>query len=278
MSAGALTRDDRDRLLIAGGLAWIWATTPFALDVFGMARAAPGVSAVVYLPALAVLVLLAALAMWRHQAWARAPIVAVALALPVLAALTYDNVPATLAAGAGALAVAFGAARMRIPPERIPPPAARAGGGRESVFRTADPAADHELRTFLETASHLDRERTRVLAAAWRSADPGARQAAWREVRREADLAGRTDALEALRREIELWGRAAGGSPWTWEWATMTDIDRSDVRRGAMPALLDAAAAILLRDRLSTASVDVLLGPWEATMAEPAAHDPPDQP
>ena len=50
----------------------------------------------------------------------------------------------------------------------------------------------------------------------------------------------------------------------------MTDVDRGDARRGAVPALLDAALGILAGGRISAPQRAVLLGPWIAvTEREP---------
>jgi hypothetical protein len=256
-----MTRDDRDRWLVVAGIAWLWfggafAAASAAFDV----EPAGAIAMALSVPLLAAL---AAFAMWRHMPAARAALVVVS-ALGLVGTLALGGSPLfTLATVPGYVAVALGAARMRIPPEPV---------AREA--RTPHPpegdADRSDLVAFLDAAAHLDREQTRVLAAAWRSGDANSRRAAWAEVRRAANRTGRSGELDDLRREIELWGRAAGGSPWTWEWATMTDIDRSDVRRAAMPALTDAAAALLLGDALSPAAKDVLLAPWEAAQGTPA--------
>jgi hypothetical protein len=253
-----MRRDDADRLLVVAGIAWLWfggavAAASAAFDVEPAGAIAMSVS-------VPVLSAIAAVTMWRHVAGAR-PWLVVGAVVGLVATLVLGGSPLfTLATVPGYVAIAAGAARMRIPPERV-----------DSAPPQPSTAArdDQDLAAFLDRAGHLDREATRVLAAAWRAGDANARRAAWGEVTRAAKRTGRAAQLDDVRREIELWGRAAGGSPWTWEWATMTDIDRSDIRRSAMPALLDAAAAILLGAQLSGPARDTLLAPWEAALGTP---------
>jgi len=228
---------------------------------------------VTWLAIMPLVVLFAALALWRNLAWAR-PVLLVLVALSGIASVLFLGRPAVAAAAlAGAIVTGWGAFRLRIPPPTVPADRPDATLSTEELAPgdlagrpgTGDPA----LRAFLDRAAHLDPDRTRVLGAAWRAIDPDERHAAWAVIKAEAGGTGRGAQLDQLRTEIELWGRAAGGSPWTWEFATMTDVDRSNVRRAAMPALIDAAAAILLRDRLDDAVRDTLLAPWEAALATP---------
>jgi hypothetical protein len=132
-------------------------------------------------------------------------------------------------------------------------------------------ADDPALLALLDRIAHLDREELRELAAAWRAIPSADRDRAWASVRRALRATGRNAILEDVRGQIELWGRAAGGSPWTWQFGTMTDVDRGNERRAAMPALLDAAAALIARDRLEHDELVALSGPWDSVVsAEPA--------
>jgi hypothetical protein len=260
-----LTRDDRDRLLVVGGIAWLWfggaitaANESFQPEPGGL------VAMVMSVPLLAAL---AAFAMWRHVEGTRWPLVVVSVVGLVATLALGGSALFTVTTAPGFLAVVGGALRMRIPP----PSVERVRGRRPARPERPDVAPDADLLAFLDAAAHFDREQTRVLSAAWRAVDANARRAAWAEVRLAVNRTGRSRDLDDVRREIELWGRAAGGSPWTWEWATMTDVDRSDVRRAAMPALTDAAAAILVRDELTEAAREALLAPWEAAIGTPVA-------
>jgi hypothetical protein len=255
------TRDDADRLLIVGAIAAIWLIgEPIAVI--------PG--------------LLAAFALWREQDWARVPLAVSGLLIAVLAValggLSHGESIGLLdavIAGLGIL-VAVLAVRVRIGPHPMPPSQRPAFG---PIAGLPDPPAsyrdlaeDPPMLAFLDAVAHLDRETMRILGATWKTVRPADRDAAWSAAHHVLESTDRADLLEDVRRQIELWGRAAGGSPWTWAFGTMTDVDRGNIRRAAMPAVLDAAAAVLARDRLDARYLDILAGPWDAALtAEPEA-------
>jgi hypothetical protein len=267
--SSTLGRDDIDRLLIVGGIAWLWLTEPF----FAIPLAP-----------------IAAVALWLNVVHAK-PILFIAAAVTALvAAWIGQGAPAWgVLVVAAALAVAVGALRVRIPaggPQDDPEPEAgdRLGpadddrAGREDETGPAaidddppaswdDPAEDPVLLRFMDRAAHLDLEETRALGGAWQAVAQADRSRAWARVRTLLRTTGRERLVGGVAEEIERWGRAQGGSPWTWEFGTMTDVDRGDIRRAAMPPLLDAAAAIVLRDALDPADREVLAGPWEAIVS-----------
>lgn len=252
-------RDDVDRALIVAPIVLLWL--------------AGGVVATI--PAV-----FAAFALYRHAEWARRPLVVSGLAVTALAIATRSRWEGSvedalfLAGALSGVLVAVAAARVRIgPAERRASP--RTAPTIEETARPptsfADVADDPALLGLLDRIAHLDREELRELAAAWRAVAPADREGAWVAVRRALRLTGRDRILEDVREQIELWGRAAGGSPWTWQFGTMTDVDRGNERRAAMPALLDAAAAIIARDRLDDDELAALGGPWDSVVAaEPA--------
>jgi hypothetical protein len=170
--------------------------------------------------------------------------------------------------------VAVAALRVRIGPAERPASPQKAPAIEETArppTSFGDVADDPALLALLDRIAHLDREELRELAAAWRAVAPADRDRAWTSVRRALRATGRNAILEDVRGQIELWGRAAGGSPWTWQFGTMTDVDRGNERRAAMPALLDAAAARIARDRLDNGELVALSGPWDSVVsAEPA--------
>ena len=255
----ATIRDDVDRVAIAGSIAVLWLVAG---------------------PLVLVAVLFAGYALWLSRAWARIPLAISGLALAGLA-ISQAGVggqgfdPWTAVLAAPGLVIALFAMRVRIGP---PVAAARQARAFTPVAHLAaapspyaDIADDPALLEILDTVAHLDRETTRLLAAAWKTVKPQDRDAAWASVHDAIEATGRAELLEDVRRQVELWGRSAGGSPWTWQFGTMTDVDRGNIRRAAMPAILDAAAAVLARDRLSPRDLEILAGPWDATLtAEPA--------
>lgn len=265
-----MRRDDADRLLIAAGLLWLWfmpAIAPVFAEVLGIG----------YVPVLIgnlTLLVLAGLLLWREIAAIRPLLILAAVANVVVAFVANPESPFVIALVAiGSLAIAVGAARARVPASRdaaaterpqAPPPLDRTAPPRPKVDDIAD---DPSVVAFLDAVAHLAPGDLPVLSAAWKAIDPDARDQAWRAVRREAERTNRDAILDELRAEIELWGRAGSGSPWTWSFGTMADVDRGNARRAAMPALFDAAAAILLRDRLAPRDREVLAAPWESVAA-----------
>jgi hypothetical protein len=254
-------RDDVDRLLIVGAIAMIWLIgEPIAVI--------PG--------------LFAAFALWREQEWARIPLAVSGLLVAALVVVLGRRseggsieLIAAVIAGLGIL-VAVLAFRVRIGPRPVLPSQRPAIG---PIAALPDPPAsyrdladDRPMLEFLDAVAHLDRETLRILAATWKTVRPADRDAAWAAAQHALEATDRTGLLEEVRSQVELWGRSAGGSPWTWTFGTMTDVDRGNMRRAAMPAILDASAAVLARDRLDARHIDVLAGPWDAALtAEPEA-------
>jgi hypothetical protein len=234
---------------------------------------------------------MAAALLWRDIALVKPLLAIAALVTGILAAAAVDGPsrPLEIANLAASSVIAVGALRVRIPAgrsesERDPRDGRPATTERAQAFDRPgetgesiedddppqgwdDPAEDTVLLRFMDRAAHLDREETRALGGAWQAIAQADRDRAWARVRTLLRRTRRERLMGDVAEEIERWGRAQGGSPWTWEFGTMTDVDRSDIRRAAMPALLDAAAAVILRDALDSADRDVLVGPWEAIVS-----------
>ena len=251
--------DDIVRGIVVLALLWMWTLT----------------GALALVPAA-----FAALALAWHRPWARIPLaVSGLLVAAVGAAMTaaQDRAPEAIAVlvvpgvivAVAALVVRIGGREPDVPAAAIP----------DVRWHDRAPARmqgiedDPVLLAYLDAIAHLDQQQTRRLAAAWRVIDPRDRERAWARVRTYATRSGRQRVLDDVRTSIEDWGRAAGGSPWTWSFGTMTDVDRGNLRRAAMPALLDGAVAVLARDELDAADRDALAGPWEAATSEAAAID-----
>ena len=214
--------------------------------------------------------LFAATLLWRERLWARWPVlitggILVSLGLGVLAL-------GVRSAGIWALPgllVIIGASKARVPAPRTQaatrPGTSRTGGRRASGPSSkawhGTPEDDPVIIDFLDQASRLGIEDLRALGAAARARDAD-RVADARAVASAAIRAsGRAREIEELREQIAAWEGAQVG-PWTWAWASMTDIDRGDVRREAAPALMDAAVAIVARGRVAPDVRDALAGPW----------------
>lgn len=214
-----------------------------------------------------------------HRPWARVPLAASGLlATAVGAGISAAQSPrpeliALLLVPGVVLAVAAMFVRIGGPEPDVPAAAAiqdvRWDHGAPARMQSIED--DPVLLGYLDAIAHLDQQQTRRLAAAWRAIDPRDRERAWARVRSYATRSGRQRVLNEVRSSIEDWGRAASGSPWTWEFGTMTDVDRGNLRRAAMPAILDGAVAVLARDELDPADRDALAGPWEAATSEVSA-------
>jgi hypothetical protein len=132
-------------------------------------------------------------------------------------------------------------------------PKVRAGG--------TDPGGD--LDRFLDGLSALDRGQLLAIAGTWETADSTARAAAWRSARRVAEALGWTHELDRTRETVAGWATtrlAITG----WDSGAGMDRVLIDIRGRAAPALMDAAAAILLGDRLDEPSRAALLAAWES--------------
>lgn len=118
-----------------------------------------------------------------------------------------------------------------------------------------------ELADLFARLSSLDLGELRALAAARATADP-VRDRAWNRIREVVGREHLERDLDRVRDEVTRWathlvaitGQEAGSG--------MTELDLSHARRQAAPAVLDAAAALLLDDRLSEAERQALAGPW----------------
>jgi hypothetical protein len=254
---------EADRLLIAGGTIWVW--------VFAG-------SDIVLGPGL-VLAPLAAIVLWREVRSAAVGLLIAALGLLAWSAwLAAGQLPSGAVVGLGAVAVAVGSARHLAAPS--PSRAERLAAVTTSVSMAPDDlasriaddlpdvAADPVLYAFLAEVARLDRDALRVLGAARPDVAPDDLAAA-RRLAGGSVPAGRVPALREAAGLIDAWSRGDSGSPWTWQFGAMHDIDRADLRRRATPVLLDVATAILARDRMDAASLATMADPWLALGASP---------
>ena len=134
---------------------------------------------------------------------------------------------------------------------------------------------DGQVLRFLEQVSNLTvAQARRLVEARSRSGDPDGDRAE-RAVRRAALMADRPQALEAARAAIGAWGRSRG-VPWFGRSRRVygdrhVSVGDAAAQAAAMPALLDTIGALVVRDLLEPAELEVLMGPWLAATsgAEP---------
>jgi hypothetical protein len=115
----------------------------------------------------------------------------------------------------------------------------------------------------LERAGRLSIPDLGRLIAAWTAGDEWRRVRARHAVRRAARDGGRSADLQLVEEDVDRWSeslrrgdiRTAGlGQPRHW--------DEDIARTRAKPAVLDAAAALLVRDLIDRADFDVLFDAW----------------
>lgn len=134
---------------------------------------------------------------------------------------------------------------------------------------TADWDYEAELDDLLDFLGELTVDDTRAMAAAWAEIDPAERTSAWALVRSETKAARRDRALDEARETVARWAAGSShsleGSPYSVSYGQ--DLDKRDTRVQAAAPVLDAAAAVIVRDLLPADAFDVLYGPWAVATA-----------
>jgi hypothetical protein len=125
------------------------------------------------------------------------------------------------------------------------------------------PVGSYEaVEEFLDSLPNLGEVQLLEIHAAWQARDRQAHENAWTAAIAAAATAGLTADLERARDEALQWAIRGTNVPWPYGF---NESARLDERRGAGPALADAAVAILLEGRLDEKSRAVLLAPWLRT-------------
>jgi hypothetical protein len=115
------------------------------------------------------------------------------------------------------------------------------------------------VEEFLDSLVQLTELQLLALNAAWQSQDKETHDNAWTAAIAVAATAGLRKEMERARNEALDWAFRGTNVPWPYGFNESAHLD---VRRGAGPALADAAVAVLLEGRLDEDSRAVLLGPW----------------
>jgi hypothetical protein len=115
------------------------------------------------------------------------------------------------------------------------------------------------VEEFLDSLEQLTELQLLALNAAWQSQDREAHDNAWTAAIAAAATAGLSREMERARDEALDWAFRGTNVPWPYGFNESAHLD---VRRGAGPALADAAVAILLKGRLGEESQAVLMAPW----------------
>jgi hypothetical protein len=128
-------------------------------------------------------------------------------------------------------------------------------------------ARDLTLEEFLQLLPYLEAADLMAISATYRQADEEARGAARAAASIAAHERGLIDELGRLQGSIIQWAGSdiSQSSAFTLE-GLRTNPMLGDIRVQAVPPLLDAATALLLRDALSVAERELLLEPLGAAI------------
>jgi hypothetical protein len=119
-----------------------------------------------------------------------------------------------------------------------------------------------DLKEFLQLLPQLDAADLLAISATYEQADAVARDAARAVASKVANFRGLIDELGRLQGSIIQWAGSdiSRSSAFTLE-GLQTNPMLGDIRVQAVPALLDAATALLLKGKLSDEERDLLLEP-----------------
>jgi hypothetical protein len=123
---------------------------------------------------------------------------------------------------------------------------------------------DWDLDAFIETASGLESGALLELGVEPSSAEAAELARARTAARTAAGAQGLARDFERVGDEIMRWSSAGGALSGVYSFASPPgDIMLADLRGQAIPALLDAALALLLHDSLDPNSSRALLARWQ---------------
>ena len=130
-----------------------------------------------------------------------------------------------------------------------------------------DPGKELDLEEFLRLLPFLEAAELMAISAAYHEADADAREAARARASTLAKARGLGDELGRLQGSIIQWAGSdlSRSSAFTLE-SLRTNPMLGDVRVEAVPPLLDAATALLLRDALSDEERELLLAPLDSAV------------
>ena len=130
---------------------------------------------------------------------------------------------------------------------------------------------DSQVLKFLAQVARMTLDQAHEMTHLREQIQPETLERAGWAMDRAAMMAGRTEALEGARDAIRVWRRFRTGTPWFGRairvyWRRLPR-GYHDTMAAAMPALLDAIGAIVVRDVLDAPTFDLLHGAWAAATA-----------
>ncbi len=127
----------------------------------------------------------------------------------------------------------------------------------------ADLLDTEEMAAFFDRLDHLNEGQLLGMRAAWQQTDGAAHQEAWAAVRAVGVAQGLTREIDRVRDKALAWAsRGSNVVPYTFS----DQITWLQIKMEAGEAIVDAALAVALGDRLDEQSHDVLIEPWRRTI------------
>jgi hypothetical protein len=134
--------------------------------------------------------------------------------------------------------------------------------------------AQAELDTLLASLDLLTDDDAWYLADLWAKEDDAARRQAWGRAKAAIEASDLISELDRVRNSVGAWMQASSSDFTGIEGLLGSSGSGASGRRGAAPAFIDAAAAILAGDALDEGDEKVLLGPWRALGEDEAEAQP----
>jgi hypothetical protein len=120
-----------------------------------------------------------------------------------------------------------------------------------------------EMGNFFGSLDRLNQAELMALRAAWQATSQEEHEAAWSAVRDAADADGLSKQIGRVRDTAMAWTTRSRNSVPFYQGGN-DEMVWQQVKIEAGEAIVDAALAIALGDRLDDATHDVLIGPWLA--------------
>jgi hypothetical protein len=117
------------------------------------------------------------------------------------------------------------------------------------------------IQAFFDAVDRLDIDQLERLRSEWRSIPKEVHEAAWAQVRAVAGRDGLSDEVDRVRRRALDWTARGSRQPGRGQPDYRTWIER---KIGAAEAIVDAALAFALGERLDPQARATLLRPWRA--------------
>ena len=124
------------------------------------------------------------------------------------------------------------------------------------------------LDRFFAALDHLNETALMVMTAAFHAIPQTEHEAAWAEVRRATEKDGLGKEVQALRDQAMGWSYQGSNVP-AMPYSMRSEVEWVTLRRNAAAAVVDAALAVALGERLDEGTRGILLGPWLSAAGQP---------